>query len=273
MLFKEGEYMRKNPYSGKFVVLEGGEGVGKTTQQEFLVETLERTGYKIFPTKEPTEESVFGKLVRDLYTHTFQQKSFSAMLNRYLNTAECIEAYLDMPDTAAWWRQRFQNIAEELREGNLENLPLFLQLGMIFDRREHRKKEAVILSGGTHLIGDRDLLSTLAYGAGEGLDWRELLQAHSDILGELFFMPDLIMILNVSVSEGLKRTLEKQKGKKERQDDAGLQQKIKKAYHEITEDAGIQKHCRIVAIDGIQEKKAVHQTIMDIVKPLLDQSA
>lgn len=54
---------RKNPHSGKFVVIEGIDGSGKTTQAKRLVAYLEKQGKQSIYTKEPTDQ-VTGKLIR-----------------------------------------------------------------------------------------------------------------------------------------------------------------------------------------------------------------
>ena len=54
---------RKNPYKGRFIVIEGIDGSGKTTQAERIVSYLEKRGIKSIYTKEPTDE-VTGLLIR-----------------------------------------------------------------------------------------------------------------------------------------------------------------------------------------------------------------
>lgn len=54
---------RKNPHPGKFIVVEGIDGSGKTTQANRLVNYLLSKGIKSVYTKEPTDE-VTGKLIR-----------------------------------------------------------------------------------------------------------------------------------------------------------------------------------------------------------------
>lgn len=52
---------------GKFIVFEGIDGCGKTTQTAFLAERLESDGYKTVISKEPTDSPV-GKLIRKVMT-------------------------------------------------------------------------------------------------------------------------------------------------------------------------------------------------------------
>lgn len=56
--------MRKNIYKGKFVVFEGLDGSGQSTQVRLLAEFLESKGYKVLKTKEPTIDSRAGKMIR-----------------------------------------------------------------------------------------------------------------------------------------------------------------------------------------------------------------
>lgn len=60
-----------NPLAGiqkrhsRFIVLEGGDRAGKTTQIEKLVERLKQQGYtKVWVTKEPTDEGKYGRMIR-----------------------------------------------------------------------------------------------------------------------------------------------------------------------------------------------------------------
>ena len=53
---------------GVFITLEGGEGVGKTTQQALLVERLRQEGYACLCTREPGGTAL-GKTLRELLLH------------------------------------------------------------------------------------------------------------------------------------------------------------------------------------------------------------
>lgn len=53
---------------GKFIVLEGLDGSGKTTQAKLLKEYLESKGMKVYLTSEPSEGPA-GKLLREVMSH------------------------------------------------------------------------------------------------------------------------------------------------------------------------------------------------------------
>lgn len=56
--------------TGTFVVFEGGEGAGKTTQVERLAEALRRTGHTVTVTREPGGTGI-GSAIRDLLLDTW----------------------------------------------------------------------------------------------------------------------------------------------------------------------------------------------------------
>ena len=58
----------RRPLKGAFIVLEGGDGSGKTTQARVLCSALRREGYKIHPTAEPSR-SIVGRLIRRRILH------------------------------------------------------------------------------------------------------------------------------------------------------------------------------------------------------------
>jgi len=51
-------------YAGKFIVLEGLDGSGQTTQVELLNDFLEQKGHSVILTKEPTTDSESGRIIR-----------------------------------------------------------------------------------------------------------------------------------------------------------------------------------------------------------------
>ena len=58
--------MIKHNYSGKFIVIEGLDGSGHTSQTSLLANFLIKNNYKVFLTKEPTQESKQGKKIREI---------------------------------------------------------------------------------------------------------------------------------------------------------------------------------------------------------------
>lgn len=254
--------MIKNTYPGKFIVLEGPEGGGKSTQAKLLASTMEKKGYSVCLTKEPTDDGLFGKLVRFIY----QCESLYDELPEKLE--ECIagrdyELMREMANEAGKRHMsHFEDIIGEVKQHNHINLPMLMQLGYMFDRHDHRVRiEIPALGEGKLVISDRDFLSTLAYGAGEGLDWKHLLSMHEEILGKDFIVPDLILLLDVPLEIGMARTLKKQGGKTEYFDAPERMTRIRNAYLEIVKQSPT-SNLRIVMIDGNRDEKTAHNEIM-----------
>lgn len=65
--------MQKNLYPGKFIVFEGIDGSGQSTQAAKLVDFLRGEGVKAHLTKEPTN-NLIGGLIRAQLTHEWQTK-------------------------------------------------------------------------------------------------------------------------------------------------------------------------------------------------------
>jgi len=56
--------MIKNTYPGKFIVIEGLDGSGKSAQIELLINFLKEKGKEVFVTKEPTIDSYAGEKIK-----------------------------------------------------------------------------------------------------------------------------------------------------------------------------------------------------------------
>lgn len=78
---------KRNIYPGKFVVVEGIDGSGKTTQIKNLEKELLKKGYKVFSSKNPTDGAV-GKFIREILAG---KKKFSPVAFQYLFCADRAE--------------------------------------------------------------------------------------------------------------------------------------------------------------------------------------
>lgn len=58
--------MQKNLYGGKFIVFEGLDGSGQSTQVKLLTEYFEKQGREVFLTKEPTKTTQAGKKIQSV---------------------------------------------------------------------------------------------------------------------------------------------------------------------------------------------------------------
>lgn len=75
---------KRNPYKGKFIVLEGIDGSGKTTQIQILEEALKKKNVSVFLTKNPTDHPI-GKMIREVLAGT---QKIPATARQYLFCAD-----------------------------------------------------------------------------------------------------------------------------------------------------------------------------------------
>ena len=147
-------------YPGIFIVFEGLDGSGQSTQAGLLREFLIKKKLPVILTKEPTLNSPAGKKIR-----------------------------------------RILDGKEKARPQELQNL-------FAKDRKNHFEKTIIPgLQRGKIVICDRYFFSSFAYGAAEGLNFRQFLK-----LNKNFLLPDLTIILKVRPEICIKRI--QKKGKK-----------------------------------------------------------
>ena len=58
--------LRKNPYKGIYIVLEGIDGSGKSTQVKRIKEYFEKKGQELLLTHEPTRQPPIGDLIHNV---------------------------------------------------------------------------------------------------------------------------------------------------------------------------------------------------------------
>ena len=257
-----GDGMKKYIYPGKFILFEGIDGSGKTTQAHMLVDRLKQEGHKAFFTREPTSETIFGNLARFIYMCESLHEKASAELRRCMEGAEyqALRAVYDNLQKAHIGR--LEDIAHEVMMGEYKNLPKFLQLCMIFDRYHHHIDTIIPkLKEGVTVVADRDFLSTLAYSAGDNIPWQPLLAAHEEILGDAFIMPDLLFLIDVPVKVGIARTMVKQSGKKDYFDTETMLTAIRDRYREVSSSQVIADNTTVITIDGNASPKNAHDEI------------
>ncbi len=152
-LQKNASTRQKGERNGLFIVFEGIDGSGKSTQACLLAEKLHRRGLEVVRLSEPTRGK-WGEKIREL------SKNSDSLSPR-------------------------------------EELALFIK-----DRREDvRKNIRPALEAGKVVILDRYFYSTLAYQGARGISLEEIRQKHRSFV----ILPDLVFILDVPVSTGLRR--------------------------------------------------------------------
>ncbi|MBI4097494.1 MAG: dTMP kinase, partial [Candidatus Levybacteria bacterium] len=77
--------LKRNPYKGLYIALEGTEACGKTTQVEKLKEYFSSIGREVITTREPRKEGIVGDLVHQIL---LGKKDFPAKALQYLFTTD-----------------------------------------------------------------------------------------------------------------------------------------------------------------------------------------
>jgi dTMP kinase len=128
------------------------------------------------------------------------------------------------------------------------------------DRREHvRDTIEPALAKGTTVLSDRYFLSTVAYQGARGLDADAILRASE----EEFPLPDLALIFDIDVEEGLSRVAARGGVAEPAFEEAGFQREVAKVFASMDRPY-------IVRIDGARDPECVEQDTMDHISQRLD---
>jgi dTMP kinase len=207
---------------GRFITVEGGEGAGKSTQVDALVEALARGGIPALRTREPGG-SAGAEAIRELLLTGADERWDPVTEVLLLNAA------------------RRDHVARLIRPA---------------------------LERGLWVVSDRFFDSTIAYqGYGRGVALAELIAAHHLAVGD--FLPDLTLILDLPVTEGLARAARRGPGgaaedRFERLDRA-FHERLRLGFREIAaESPG-----RCVLIDAARDIESVGRAVLAAVRERL----
>ena len=77
--------LKRNPYKGLYIAVEGIDGSGKTTQVDKLTKYFEKLGREVVRTHEPRRDGVMGKLVQEVLE---EKTKIPAVAIQYLFAAQ-----------------------------------------------------------------------------------------------------------------------------------------------------------------------------------------
>ena len=187
MKFLESNYNFNNPNDTKFILIEGMNGSGKTTQAKKLVAQLESIGIKAVFNHEPTNRN-WGSLIRQIIDGVVVDKELLNFLNIQLdifwkqieedieNGAEYTKEDLEH---GRYKRDRLKEILNHLINKELiseeERQTIY-----IMDRYQD-VTDNILLSLGLDkkwVVDDRYDISTYVYGKSHGLDFSVVQRLH-----------------------------------------------------------------------------------------------
>jgi dTMP kinase len=218
---------------GTFIVLEGIDGAGTTTQLNALREHFRETGRKAFFTHEPSDGPV-GMLIR-----------------------------LALQGRLAGGRFALHDPADAAQPASADFDRTALALLFAADRADHVATQVKPnLDAGRIVVCDRYLLSTLAY-QGQSCDHDWLLEINRNAV-----TPDLTLFLDVppSAAEARMRATRWKKDMFETQDEQGA---IRDAYMGCIEKK-IPQIGKVKVIDSSRAANEVFADLIEHLKPILD---
>ncbi|MBI2640824.1 MAG: hypothetical protein HYW91_02990 [Candidatus Sungbacteria bacterium] len=261
--------MKPNKYSGKFIVFEGIEGSGKTTQVQMLAEWMANNGHKALPTREPTKDLLFGKLALSIYQAASVQNNLWGEFNRLQEGQEYQDIKSVSPKPKLQRLEEFESLASKIFRGENEDVAKLLQIIITLDRHDHLIKVITpALQAGAYVISDRYFASTPAYSAANGLDWRPFFDMQYEICGEEFLRPDLMIYIDIDPKIGLERTYKKQVDRKEYFDSLDRQINVRRAYLELFDEPRINS-INLVKLDGAEAPEKIHEKVWEIIQGFL----
>ena len=215
---------------GKFIVLEGIDGAGTTTQAERLAQWLRGRGLKVHLTREPSTGRV-GQVIRE---------------------------WLAEPESGA----RLGSAAPPEAETSIVQLRHHA-LALLFaaDRLDHLAREVEPqLSQGIHVVSDRYLLSSLAY---------QSLACDRDWVAEInreARPADLTILLDLPAEQAMKRVSRRDK-QPELFEKIEVQEKVRQLYLDTVRELASEQ--AVVVLDGSKGIEEVFQAICKTVEPIL----
>lgn len=262
--------MIKNPYRGKYIMGEGEDGAGKTTQMKLLEARIKAAGLPVLYVKEPSRDNIFGRLSYAIYSYESERDRTEESVNECLRAPELKLMKSEIGAEGNERVSRFESIAQDFLAGKDVELPTLLQLSMIFARRELIRTAVMpALKQGVNVLSDRGFFSTLCYGQSEGLDWKELFRLHHEVLGQYFIVPDLTFIFDVEIEEALRRKLKQQGGRQDHFDKIELMKKIREAYLALINESELARAMRIQKVDGAPSEEQIQEVVWPYVSELL----
>ena len=221
---------------GKYIVIEGGDGTGKSTQAVALDATLELLGYDTL-----------------------------RVINGDNGRFEPVQEPGGTP--------RANELRRMIKDKSIEHTP-WQDVLWFTEARQSIWNEAILpaLESGKHVITARSYLSTLAYqGYGEGIPLDEIEAITRDMVGEEYMNPDFVAILAM-FDEAERRQRMQGRGTDANLDTfeskpQEFQASMQDGFVQVAKNKGIE------LINASQTRVRIYSELFNGVRPLLDSEA
>jgi len=201
---KKIPYFKVNDLKGKFVLIEGINGSGKTTQAKLLESALAAKGIKAKWNHEPTD-GLMGKIIRQIIEGGKIEVA-EEELERFLEGALGDEKVLKEV-SKSFVEQFKKRVALEIRKAEEKRQHLFV-IDRLFDLKENILPA---LKNGSWVIQDRYDISCYLHGMANDVAFNFLTKKHEMILKENYLAPNLIIFYWLPINIALKRLQKSQK--------------------------------------------------------------
>lgn len=210
MKYLDKLYFKENENPGRFILIEGMNGSGKTTKAKALLGWLQKKNIKAIYNKEPTSE-YFGRLMRDLIDHKPLDRILLSRLKDIVLDSECVEELKGESKLDIFHINNF-NFCERLLK-ILDSLMMgeFLseaQRQTLFtaDRLQDVCLNIIpCLKRGEWIIQDRYDLSNYIYGLSGGSNFEYLRSVHHEALNSNYLAADVVIFYWVPPVIGAQR--------------------------------------------------------------------
>lgn len=219
-----------------FVVLEGIDGSGSTTQAELLATALRGEGRRVLLTHEPSDGPV-GGMIR------------LALSGRLVGASGARHGEGDAGESP--------EVADIGVSRGLDRRTLALLFAA--DRADHVATEVrPALADGRTVVCDRYLLSSLVYqGLDLDLEWVRTINRAAE-------RPDLTVFVDVSAEHAIER-MARDRWTREMWEDAESLRRLRVRYRELI-DRGVAGVGPVVTVDGSGPREAVAETVLEAVR-------
>jgi thymidylate kinase len=214
MKLLEENYNLNNPYKEKFILIEGMNGSGKTTQAKKLVAQLESLGIKAVFNHEPTKGN-YGLLIRQIIDKVVLDEKLLYFLNKQLDylwglieedIKKGVEFLEDDLKRGRCMKDKLKEILGHLiKKESLSEEDR--QILFIMDRHEDITNNILPALMRNWVVQDRYDLTNYMHGRSQGIDFSVLQKWHKIFLDVGYLSPDLIIYYWLPLDLAIERNL------------------------------------------------------------------